>query len=293
MNVRPARLDEAGAIAAVFAAAEEGVLGRPSRFDANEVLAWWHGLDLERNTWVVEEDGLPLAAAGGDVRGERGVFAGAVRPAAQGRGFGGRLAELAEERLAAEGAARAHSWTVAGDERAAALFAGRGYREVRRFWDMAVDLDGLPPAPTVAVETFREDDARAFHAALEESFAEHWEHHATPFDEWWEAKRSARDYDPTLWFLIRDGGEVVAVARNDPERSGGGHIGALGVRAAWRGRGYGRALLLHSFREFHRRGVVRVGLGVDAANATGATRLYESVGMHVALESVIYEKALV
>jgi ribosomal protein S18 acetylase RimI-like enzyme len=64
------------------------------------------------------------------------------------------------------------------------------------------------------------------------------------------------------------------------------------VRRAWRGRGFGRALLHHSFREFRRRGLTRAALGVDAANATGATRLYESVGMRAYAENVVWEKTL-
>ena len=98
------------------------------------------------------------------------------------------------------------------------------------------------------------------------------------------------DHDPSLWFLVRTGEEVVAATRNDPERSGGGWIGALGVRPAWRGRGLAKALLLHSFHEFHRRGQRRVGLGVDSQNASGATRLYESIGMVVDSEQVVWEK---
>jgi hypothetical protein len=35
-----------------------------------------------------------------------------------------------------------------------------------------------------------------------------------------------------------------------------------------------------------------VTLGVDSENPTGATRLYESVGMHVESESVTFEKEL-
>ena len=38
--------------------------------------------------------------------------------------------------------------------------------------------------------------------------------------------------------------------------------------------------------------MTRIGLGVDASNPTGATRLYEKVGMKVAVEDVIYEKEL-
>ena len=35
-----------------------------------------------------------------------------------------------------------------------------------------------------------------------------------------------------------------------------------------------------------------VGLGVNANNPTGATRLYQKVGMHAASEHVTYEKEL-
>jgi hypothetical protein len=38
--------------------------------------------------------------------------------------------------------------------------------------------------------------------------------------------------------------------------------------------------------------MTRAALGVDAANATGATRLYESVGMRAYAENVVWEKAL-
>jgi ribosomal protein S18 acetylase RimI-like enzyme len=92
--------------------------------------------------------------------------------------------------------------------------------------------------------------------------------------------------------LIRDGEEIAAVVRNDPNRLRGGYLGALGVRRPWRGRGYGRALLLYSFREFRLRGMSRATLGVDAANPTGATALYESVGMHVELENLVWERLL-
>ena len=232
-----------------------------------------------------------MAGAFAELHGSRANSAGAVRPSAQGRGLGARLLELVEERMAVEKAERIHSWTVAADERASELLERRGYREVRRFWDMAIDFEDEPAEPTVEIETFREQDARAFHAANEEAFEDHWEPHPSEFETWWERQRARTNYDPSLWFLIRDGDEVAAIARNEL-RGGGGYVGSLGVRPAWRGRGYGRALLLHSFREFRRRGMARATLGVDAANPTGATHLYESVGMHVDLEAIVWEKAL-
>ena len=158
------------------------------------------------------------------------------------------------------------------------------YKPAHRHWEVFFERTDADRAGHVHVA------ASLFHDALDEAFHDHWEHHSIPFEEWWEQKRAAPDYDPTIWFLVRDGDEVAAVVRNDPDRSGGGLVGALGVRRPWRGKGLGRALLLRTFGEFHRRGIQRVALGVDAQNPTGATKLYESVGMQVELEAIVFEK---
>ncbi len=51
-------------------------------------------------------------------------------------------------------------------------------------------------------------------------------------------------------------------------------------------------MLRHAFGEYHRRGVEKVGLSVDAGSVTGAPRLYSRAGMHVASEYVVYQKEL-
>jgi len=280
------------AIAELFGAQEESKLGRPSHLSVDDVNGWLHTAAFETNTWLVEEDGAGLvAAAFAELHGDRGYALGAVHPEAENRGLGSQLIELSERRMNEEDARRILAWTLAADAPAAELYARHGYREVRRFWEMAIDLEDEPSEPLVAVETFREADASAFHAANEEAFEDHWEPHPQSFETWWARQRARSNYDPSLWFLIRDADEVVAIARNE-QRASGGYVGSLGVRRAWRGRGYGRALLLHSFREFRRRGMTRATLGVDSTNPTGATHLYESVGMHVDLEMIVWEKLL-
>jgi ribosomal protein S18 acetylase RimI-like enzyme len=290
VNVRPATREDFPALAELFATSEEAVTGRPSIVVAGDVDGWLHTTPLETNTWLFEEGGTLLAGGFAQLFDERANAAGTVHPSAWGRGLGAQLLDLIEARMVEEGGGRIHCWTVAGDTAADELFSARGYREVRRFWDMEIQLEDDPPEPDVAVEPMG-DDARGFHAALEEAFADHWEHRPESFEDWWGRQRERSNYDPSLWFVVRDGDEVAAAARNEA-RETGGYVGALGVRRAWRGRGYGRALLLHTFREFRRRGLSHVALGVDAANPTGATRLYESVGMEVALENVVWAKAL-
>lgn len=291
MNIRPATRDDLGAIAELFGSVEEAVNGRPSRLDATAVDGWLHTISFETNTWLFEEEGKIVAGGFAQCFGRRGNCAGAVRPSAWRRGLGAQLVDTTEARLGEEGAERVHSWTVAGDAAAADLLAGRGYREARRFWEMAIELDGDTPEPSVRVEPFADEEAEAFHAALEESFADHWEHEPEAFDTWWGRQRRRENFDPSLWFVIRDTDEIAGVARCEA-RPPAGWVGALGVRSTWRGRGYGRALLQHSFREFRRRGYTRAALGVDAANATGATQLYESVGMQAEQENVVWEKVL-
>jgi len=291
VNVRPATQSDYAAIAELFRSVEAELLPRPTDLTADVVDGWLQTVALETNTWLLEEDGQLVAGAFGQVHGDRGNCAGAVRPSARGRGLGGRLVALLEERIREEGAARIHNNALAADTAATELLESRGYAEVRRFWDMAIDFDGDVPEPAAAPSPFREEDARAFHAALEEAFAEHWGHEPESFDEWWARQRGRATFDPSVWSMIRDGDEIAAVCRNDMHEARG-YVGALGVRPAWRGRGYGRALLLHSFREFQRRGLPRATLGVDATNATGATQLYESVGMHVELEMIVWEKIL-
>jgi mycothiol synthase len=292
---RPASRADAVAVAALVAADEAVLLGRPSRLGEIDVLDWWSRVDLEWASWLFEEDGNVVATGWFERRDDLGLYVGIVAQCAKGRGLGAALADLGESCARdAAGVARLQTWTLAADPAAIELFTGRGYREVRRFYDMSIELKGpqADPAPPdgFTIEVFRSEDARAFHDALDEAFEDHWEHHPIPFDEWWREKQASPGFDPSLWFLVRDSDEVVATIRNDAERNGGGYVGALGVRRPWRGRGLGRALLLHTFAEFRRRGFDRVTLGVDAESPTGATALYESVGMKVELQAIVFEK---
>ncbi len=274
---------------------EEELTGRPSRLEPSDLREWLSQSDFPRDTWAIDDE-HGLAAFGWLMPSSSGPVpcVGIVRPRAKGRGYGGAIVRQAEARARELGAARIHQIALGTDAAAGALLRALGYREVRRFYDMAIELAAPPAVPAeVAIETMRDGDEREFHDALEEAFQDHWEPSPRPFEEWWEDHRQREGFDPTLWFFVRDGDRIVAVARNAANRNGGGYIGAIGVRRDWRGRGLARALLLHTFAEFHRRGLPRVTLGVDAESPTGATRLYESVGMEVEMENVVYEKALV
>jgi mycothiol synthase len=292
VNGRPITDADIPEVATVLAADEEFLNGRPSHLGEAEVRDFMSLADLEHDSWLFEDDEGIAAAGWMFIIDDLAVAAGIVHPRAKGRGLGAQLLERNERRARERNAKRIHQFQLGGDNAAAELLTKTGHTDVRHFYEMAIQLDEAPPPSDVPIETFHEEDARAFHEAMDEAFQDHWEHHSVPFEEWWQRHTSKPDHDPSLWFLIRDGDELAAVIRNDANRNGGGYVGAIGVRRAWRGKGYAKALLLHTFREFYERGSPRVTLGVDATSPTGATHLYERVGMHVEQENVVWEKQL-
>lgn len=287
---RPLRDADAPA-AAELLAEDERVHGYPGRVSADDVRSWWRRAKLGENSWTREDGGGVVALGWLEQYGDDVIGGGVVRPGATGNGLGTTLLDIAERRGQELGGSCFRQITLGADAAARTLLEGRGYRDVRRHYVMAIELDFEPDAPQLpdglAIDTFREDEARAFQAAAGEAFAEEWGFHTLPFEEWWELRKAD---DKSLWFVIRDGGEIAALARCEP-MLGGGSVGMLAVRKPWRRRGLGRALLLHAFGEFRRRGFDRASLGVDSENPTGATRLYESVGMRVESEHVTFEKA--
>ena len=72
-----------------------------------------------------------------------------------------------------------------------------------------------------------------------------------------------------------------------------GWVDYLAVSASHRGRGVGAALLRHSFSVLARPGVERVLVNVDAENPTGATALYERVGMRIVKRWDLWERSFV
>jgi mycothiol synthase len=293
MNVRPFTEHEFAAVATLLQD-DERALGRRTEVTANDIHEWTQFADLANDSWLYEDDSGAVAVGWVYVHGTVGVGIGVVHPRAKGQGLGSELIDRSDGALRTREIEKIHQFAIGSDEAARSLLESRGYHDARHFFEMAIELSERPHAPDIPIETFtgEEDDARAFHDALDEAFQDHWEHQGQGFDEWWERHRASPTYDPTLWFLIRDGDEIAATARNEGNRNGGGYVGALGVRRPYRGKGYAKALLVHTFREFWDRGMPRVTLGVDAESPTGATHLYERVGMHVESENVVFEKLL-
>ena len=184
------------------------------------------------------------------------------------------------------------------DSKLPEFLAGRGYRPIRHFFDMRIDLAEAPPEPSwpagIDVEALVPGDERAVFDAVEDAFADHWEWSPGRFEDWAHHMVEAAAFDPSLWLIARDGGEIagVCICRRAPGEVGLGWVRELGVRRAWRRQGLGTALLVAAFGLFWERGTKAVGLGVDGENTTGAVRLYERAGMRVFHRFDVYEKEM-
>lgn len=190
----------------------------------------------------------------------------------------------------------------AGNEPAARLFRALGYAYERTFWMMRIELATAAASTTtlvgIQIRAFeRAADERRVYDAIAEAFADHWGSWSETFERFQRARidgEGAR-FDPTLWFVAVDGDEIVGAAccsASTPRAEDTGEVNLLGVRRPWRRRGVGIALLRTAFGEMRRRGIARCELGVDAENPTGATRVYERAGMHVAYSWDIWVKTL-
>ena len=296
-EARPLRPEDAAAAADVLRDYDSRFLpDRGELLSEQDVADWWLRHELERESVGVWR-GEALAAFGVLEPREEGAVEldGFVRPTEQGHGLGSFLLAWGERAAEARGAARLRAAVTSTDQAGAALVRGRGYVPVRSFYRMVVDL-GQPLARAVWPEGFEVSSLRPgeeplLHEVTEDAFAEEWGRPRRSFAEWERNVFGAEFFDRSLAFLVRHEGEVVA-GELAAQRFGMGWIGSIGVRERWRRLGLGRALLLHAFGALYERGERRVGLGVDAANATNATKVYESVGMGVAWQADLYEKTL-
>jgi len=315
-TVRPVAMEDLEAAVALFNACSMELIGAVQH-DVDETRVEWGtpGFNLKTDTQVV------LSPAG-EIVGYIEVWDieephvqiwswGRVHPDYRGKGIGTYLLRWAEDRARkaipkAPSGARVvlRHGALHQDKPAQALLAHEGFKLIRHFWRMVVEMDGPPPTPVwpegIVVRTFvPEQEDRALATVLRDMFKDHWGYVKTPFEEelvrWQHWMKNDKDFDPSLWFLAMDGDEITGASLCSPKTNEDpdmGYVHALGVRRPWRRRGIALALLHHSFGEFFNRFKSKVSLHVDAKSLTGATRLYEKAGMHVDRLSHHYEKEL-
>jgi mycothiol synthase len=212
----------------------------------------------------------------------------------------------------------AKSGAYANDGALRAELEERGFAEVRRYWRMKVDhvtmADALAPDPLASAQSagrdpvasvevpegyvlrrFRDEESewRAFHAAHTAAFMDHFDFTPLDFETWREQQKGATA-DVTQWLVVEKDGEIVghATGSNRLASEDYGYVDCLGVTREHRGRGVARALLRARMADDIARGFISTVLHVDSTNPTGATHLYESVGMKADVEFVGFHRPL-
>ncbi|MEU1893152.1 GNAT family N-acetyltransferase [Streptomyces pristinaespiralis] len=289
LTVRPATLADAPSICALLNAIDIEEIGRAdTELHTVETDLAHPEVDLAQDSWLVHEDGDLVAygiiwsdSGDGDIGVDHYVLPG--RPDA---------AVPVLERIEARAAAKAAG---AGVERAVlhlnlnvrptldtALLGARGWRTVRRHHVMTRPLSEAdrvpePPAGVRLRDCTADADHRIAHALVEETFAEHFDHHPRTYEQWL-ADLGPRDRS-LMWIAGVEGEGDMAVLLTRDDKESMGWIGNLGVRKQARGRGLGSHLLRHAFGTYAARGRDTVGLAVDTQNESRALSLYEAHGM--------------
>ena len=308
LKLRPLKLSDSEPVAQLIhdacAADGDAILAE----SPEELLHEWQnpGFDVDADGFIVETEDGRIVGYGGVVNvNENAVFEilGNGHPDFKGLGIGTTLLRSVEKRARqlmehAQPDVRIVLKTTISKNDAAGitLHENEGYRPVQYHWRMEINLKDAPPIPNfpagIELRPFIQGEQdEAILRANNEAFREHPNHIDWSLEEWKRYRYDDPEFDPTLWMIAWDGDEIAGYSINR-YRTGIGWIRTLGVRPRWRKRGLGEALLYQSFGEYYRRGMKTVGLGVNANNPTGATRLYLKVGMRAASEHITYEKEL-
>jgi mycothiol synthase len=302
-SVRAPTISDARVVAELIAAAEL-VDGGRTEMTVEELMGDWQEIEPSEEAVVATApDGSVAAYA--DVLNRSYVSVsvyGYVHPEHRGRGVGAYLVRWGEEwtrdridRAPEDARVVVQHYVNALNESAQRLLRVSGYAAVRGYYRMAIELEQAPTPREwpvgIEVRTFvPERDERAAYEAVEDAFRDIWGRPRGTFERFLRFP-GQEGFDPGLWFLAEDGGEISGVCLCKTI-AGRGEVDVVAVRRPWRNRGLGLALLRHAFGEFYRRGVRGVGLSVDAESTTGAPRLYGRAGMRVAESYTLYQKEL-
>jgi ribosomal protein S18 acetylase RimI-like enzyme len=295
-TIRPAQMSEVEDVASFLNEHSQSLHGVDDQ-SASELRQYWESpdVDFERDVFVAEgSDGSLVGYADLGLHGEniwldvRGLEADPLRALL------GAIEMRAAEKSPDAGVI---GYTAESDEAVRGLYESAGYKVIRLSYRMEIGFDAEPPEPQwpegFSVRPMRPGEEERVYEVHQTSFEDAWMFQREPFEIWkhWFLKDAA--FDPSLWFLAEAGDELagIALTREAENEPGLGWVRILGVVPQFRQRGLGQALLRHTFGEHARRGMERVGLGVDAESPTGAVRVYERAGMHVARTNLILERA--
>jgi mycothiol synthase len=183
-----------------------------------------------------------------------------------------------------------------------ALIEGQGFRPTRYFQRLSCPLDEQLAQPAFPagyrLRNFAgEADLEPWAEMFNQSFVDHWNHEdLTPERLRYYLSEPGYRPDLDLIAIAADGTfagfctcalETAAQTGKDYDL---GFIQVLGVRRGHRSLGLGRALLLAGMQRLREEGATVAALNVDAANPSGAGRLYAAVGFQLERAFILFSQ---
>jgi mycothiol synthase len=257
-------------------------------------------------------------------------FDGVVHPAYRRRGLGGQLLDWGEsavvplhERRHPGRPLTLHCSSRLGRADHDALFAGHGYRPVRWWHTMRMDLAAVPsagPQPAgpqpgrpqpgrphsdraapdgVRIVGFSTDAMEDTLQVRNEAFQDHWGSTETSAESW-ARSLGQESFRPEFSYIAYADGQALGIvisfefgASTKATGSRNLYIGIVGTRRAGRKRGIASALLSRALAEGKAAGFSTSSLDVDGDSLTGAVGLYQRIGYTTARTHVTQAKDLI
>lgn len=290
------------AVLALMRAYDTAVSGEPDT-DLDDVHHDWGSIDLAQDAWLVHSDHGDLCAyaavlphqANGlrlDIYTAPGLIEGELP---------GKLLDKCLERSQEISAMRDdHSigrlvaYILHSNVHYRNIFQQAGFEAVRYIFQLRMEMHGPPrnprwPAGIQSQKFVPGEDDSATYEIVQEAF-ERPGRERPSFEEWKKHMLRPGSYKPELWTLAFAGRELVGVCLgfDYPDE---GWVRQLAVRADWRRKGLGSALLRNAFAIFYARGKRRVGLTTESDNPD-ALAFYERIGMTVRRQYDEYIRAI-
>ncbi len=183
------------------------------------------------------------------------------------------------------------AWSYHNDDWYQAHLRRIGLEVVRSSYVMWIDFSESLAAPTfpdgVTVRAVaRDEDWRLVFDVRREAWLDMWGFVPRTYEEDYTAWRQYWDkhFHDGYWFVAEKDGAAIGVCLGEPTYNAEAdvaYIASVGVRRAHRRQGIAFSLLTHALAQFQTHGKRATALYVDSTSLTGAVALYERAGMHI------------
>ena len=303
-EVRPIRFNDLDACVDFFNLVRKNCCGEQG-VNASALERNWQspGFDLEKSSLLVlsEKKDILACVVVWDVRQPPVQIYCEVKehPGYEHLGLGEILLEWAEERArqavprCPEGTKVEFLGGISNDySRLKEIYTNNGFEWCRRELRMNIGFSEEQKAAempvNIQIRSFqKEKDSLAVYRADTEAFEDHWgfvkaESEEEGYRQWQYSMEQDERFDPEYWLIAFEGEKIAGIClafprmESDPQTA---YVEHLAVLRDYRRRGIAQALLRQAFYVAWKNGKKGLSLHVDSQSLTGATKLYEGVGM--------------